>query len=103
MENYSVIGGWRDRYQGKQPVESTAKYQGKHIRGIDGLREYLIDEQQSVVRCITEKLMVYSTGAELTLEETSEMEKIASKNLRSGAKFRDIIVDVILSKTFQTH
>ena len=102
-ENYNVIGEWRDRYRKGQPVESTAEYNGHSMEGVDGLRDYLLSERETVVRCITEKLLVYSTGAELSAEEQAEVDRIVASSLSSGARFRDLIVAVCLSKTFQMH
>lgn len=102
-ENYDVIGRWRERYPQKQAVDSTANFHGNILEGVDGLRDYLLSERRQIVRGLAEKLLVYATGADLTQQELEEVEQIVKRNLASGGRFRDLIVDVCLSKTFQMH
>ena len=65
LENFDVLGRWRDIDKG-QPVDSEGTLpSGKKFRGPDGLRSVLMDRKDSVIRHLARKMTGYALGREL--------------------------------------
>ncbi len=89
LENFDVIGGWRDRYRVvadqkdwvKNRVGPLAKYlaayqyglgrpieaadalpDGRQFADINELKQLLLTDPEQIARCVTEKLITYATG-----------------------------------------
>jgi len=102
LENFDAIGGWRDRYAKKTPIDSTGKLPGGDtFRSIPEFRKLLVDRQDQFSRCLTEKLMTYALGRELETIDRRAIDKILAELDAVQGGMRDLMRLVVLSKPFQ--
>ena len=102
FENFDAVGKWRDSI-GKNPVDSTSKLYNKHeLRGIDGLKDYLMDNRQDqFARALCYKMASYALGRPLTFGDRSLVEKISSQLREDGDGLADLVILIVQSDLFQ--
>ena len=102
FENFDAVGKWRDSI-GKNPVDSTSKLYNKHeLRGIEGLKDYLIDNRQDqFARALCYKMASYALGRPLTFGDRSLVEKISSQLREDGDGLADLVILIVQSDLFQ--
>lgn len=80
MENFDPIGRWRENYpiyakseDGKVvtkkglPVEAESELtDGTNLRDVKDLKGYLVNNIDTFSACLAEKLLMYSTGRDLS-------------------------------------
>jgi len=128
LENYDVIGGWRERYRvvadRKEWVNNRtgplAKYLAAYQYGVgrqidagdtiaDGqkfsdpaqYKKLLLQHPEQIARCITEKLVTYSTGQPVSFDDYQLVDKILEEAEASDYGLRSIVHAVIASPLFQ--
>lgn len=127
LENYDVIGGWREKYRAVGTKERAAlpptvysKFAAKPGYGWglpvdagdvlpDGRRfadaaefkRLLSADQAAMPRCVAEKLMVYATGGGLEYGDHEEIEKIVEQAKASDYGLRSIVLAVVGSELFR--
>ena len=122
LENFDVIGGWRDRYRSLGEGDRvTAKLNNRGIweyrlgpqvdgsgvtsdgQKFDDVREFkrlLLKQQADVVRSLAAKLVVYATGAGIRFSDRPEIDRIVTKTQAAGGGMRTLIHEVIQSPIF---
>jgi hypothetical protein len=101
LENFDAIGGWRDKYDGKTPVDATGTLPGGvAFSSVAEFRTLLVDRQGEFNRCLTEKLMSYALGRELNASDRPSVDGILTELNRKKGGLRDLIRLVVLSKPF---
>ncbi len=104
LENFDAIGGWRDEYEGKNPIDSTGEFPGgDSFRTISEFRKLLVDRQQQFNRCLTEKLMTYALGRELEVGDRPGVDEILAELDDRKGGLLDLIRLVVLSKPFRNN
>ena len=123
LENYDVVGGWRDRYRvakgGKgidrvelanypkkmvylaKPVEpygETAR--GEAFADIHEYKNILLKDPDQIARNLAEKLTIYSTGAKVEFADRVEIERIVEKTRSQKHGLRSILHEVVQSDLF---
>ncbi len=121
LENYDVIGGWRDRYRSidkGDPVD--LRIEGRRVRyklglpvdasgelaesgtfaGMAGFQKLLLADQDKIVRCVAEKLLTFATGRAMGFSDRSEIERIVAASKARGHAMRDLIHAVAQSAIF---
>lgn len=124
LENYDVIGGWRENYRSlgrdfpKPPAELTggrdvgwrvgppvdASGETPDGRAFSNLAEYkqtLLAEPNLFTRALIEKIAVYATGRSMGFSDRSELERITQVVAAKGHGFRDLIHEVVQSDLFR--
>jgi hypothetical protein len=128
LENYDVIGGWRERYRvvadRKEWVNNRigplAKYlaayqygngrpvdagdtmaDGKRFSGPADFKQLLLEHPEQIARCITEKLVTYATGYPVGFEDYQVVDAILEETKASDFGLRSIVHAVIASELFQ--
>ena len=104
LESLDVVGSFRKDYGGKKKlpvVTSTVTSNGTKINDIKEYKKYLMKNKHMFAKCITEKLLSYATGREMTYLERGEVDKIAKK-LQTEDGFRDLLLTVLNSETFKS-
>lgn len=128
LENYDVIGGWRDRYrvvaERKEWVNNRigplAKYlaafqygegrpvdagdsmaDGEPFSGPAEFKKLLLEHPEPIARCITEKLVTYATGQPVGFEDYQVVNTILEQTKASDYGLRSIVHAVIASDLFQ--
>jgi hypothetical protein len=123
LESFDVIGGWRENYRsmggkgiipvqvdGKTvnvrkgpPVDASATLpDGESFQNFDQFRKILVGEKSLFARCLTEKLLVYSTGGGLDFADRPAVDRILQQLPQQNDGFRSLIHDVVESDTFLT-
>ncbi|HWE02234.1 MAG TPA: DUF1592 domain-containing protein [Tepidisphaeraceae bacterium] len=126
LENYDVIGGWRDWYrvQGNTApsVEFVDRTTGKKIyvrkgpavdpsgqltdgrkfADIDELKKLLLDQRVDVARNLTNNLITYATGANVTFADRADVQKILTDAQPHSYGLRTLVHEIVQSRLFQT-
>ena len=121
MESFDVIGGLRTRYRhkeiGERPktkwrgrniweyklgleVDSSGQFGNDTFTGIIEFKKLLRSKRRQVARNVIEKLLVYSTGAEIQFADREVVEDILHRSEQSDFGLRTIIREVIVSSIF---
>lgn len=109
LENYDAVGGWRSAYykeegQDEEAVDaSSVMPDGVRLNGPDDIKQYLLSQPQLFTACLTAKLLEYATGrSPLPVGDEAIVRRIVDAEPPQGYGFRDLIVQVIESDSFQT-
>jgi hypothetical protein len=101
LENYDVLGKWRDKDNG-QPIDASAELlDGTKFDGPAGLRKVLMDRKDLFVRNFTAKLLGYALGRGLTLEDSCTVDEIVAKVKQNDYSSRTLLEEVVLSRPFR--
>ncbi len=102
LENYDLIGRWRDHEKGVpiQPDETTVT--GHHLAGIDDLRSFFNDRKDRFYRGAAEKLLTYALGRGLDPMDSPTVDQITAQMVSDGGKFSTLLMGVIASPQFQS-
>lgn len=127
LESFDVIGGWRTTYRAlKQdrdsnrirylpdapppilyseglPVNSSDKlHDGRAFQNIRDFKQLLLADPNQIARTVASNLIVYATGAPISIADRQEIERIIAKTRESGHGFRSLIHAVVQSALFKT-
>jgi mono/diheme cytochrome c family protein len=112
LENFDVTGGWREKYRilsgerlslNKNGPAVEAAYElpdGRPFRDIDELKALLLTNQDQMARCLTEKLLIYSTGRGLRYSDRPAVEAVLAKSRAKNHGLRSLIHAVVASPVF---
>lgn len=123
LENYDVVGGWRERYRVKQsgpgndfvplscyparkvwlakPVEADGETAGgRKFRDIGQYKQIVLEDPDQLTRNLAEKLIIYATGAEIDFADRAAVEKIVQTVRAKNHGFRSLVHAVIQSPLF---
>lgn len=121
LENFDVIGGWRDFYRASRPGGATvelANYPGRRVfRGLevdatgvtpDGrpfkdLEDYkrlLLADPDALARSLAEKLIIYSTGGELQFADREIVRGLVAASREKNYGLRSLVRAVVGSRVF---
>ncbi|XZE22444.1 DUF1592 domain-containing protein [Pirellulaceae bacterium SH449] len=113
LENYNASGEFRIRegfgYKGRvgdnDPVidASVVLPDGTQVLGPDSLRRFLREQEDDFLRCLSDKLLVYALGREITLADQSAIGTIVDHTKSHGYKLREMIRAIVLSEPFQAY
>jgi hypothetical protein len=126
LENFDAIGAWRTHYRthdrrirdteiiltldGQRftyrpghPVDASDELPGgKPFGDIDDLKKLLLEDPDMIARCLTEKLLIYATGATLSAADEPELEPIVRRVREKKYGLRTLVHEIVQSKLFQT-
>lgn len=123
LENFDVVGGWREFYRVKQPPKDgrrveLANYPGKQVwlakpveaggetdqgqafANIDEYKQLLLKDPDQLARNLVQKTITYATGAEPQFADRVTVEKIVRDLRERNAGFRSLLHAVIQSPVF---
>ena len=117
LENFDAIGGWRDYYRATKPtkkghVKGTRYYRGpdveiggitpagKAFKNIDDYKKILLEDKDQLARNLTQKLLIYATGADIQFADREVVEQIVASLRKSEYGFRALIHEVVQSRVF---
>lgn len=120
LENYDVIGGWRDHYrsvgngqpvmidgqrmpylQGKAVDAADVLSDGRTFQNIDELKRHLASEPDVLSRSMASRLVSFATGAAPTAPDQPEIEKIVAAHREKKYGLRSLIHLIVASDFFQ--
>ena len=127
LENYDVIGGWRDRYRVVaerkdwvnnrvgplarylaayqyglgQPVEAgDALQDGRRFTDVAEFKQLLLSNPEQIARCLTEKLVTYATGHPVGFSDHQSVTRILQVARASDYGLRSLVHAVVASELF---
>jgi hypothetical protein len=119
LENFDVIGGWRDHYRstgnGKEVVIDGRKMHylqgpaidsadvlpdGRRFANVDELKQLLIEEPEAFARALTVNLLTYATGGLVEPTDQREVTVILEKTKAKHWGFRSLLHEIVQSRLF---
>ena len=101
LENYDVIGAWRDADAGK-PVDASAKLaDGTPVEGPAGLKEALLARQEDFLRNLTKRMLGYALGRGLTPADACTVETIVDRVQEADGSAWTLIQEIAVSDPFR--
>jgi len=123
LESFDVIGGFRERYRSLgegDPVKKTfrgnrpVKYKlglpvdptgvapsGEQFADIHGFRKILLEQDAQLAKSLTEKLLVYATGAGIEFADREAVTKILEETKSKHYGLRSLIHAIVQSEVFR--
>jgi hypothetical protein len=121
LENFDVIGGWRDRYRSigeGEPVSVDGRRlryrngpevdsadtlpDGRPFKDIDEYKQLLLSDKDQLARALAGKLMSYATGAAPKFADQEDIEIIVRNVRNKDYGFRSLVHEIVQSRVFQT-
>ena len=84
-------------------MDTTTKLvDGKSIEGLDGLRQYLLeDRHDAVVRQFCKKLLGYALGREVQLSDEPFLAEMQKRLAKNGFRFSVAVEAIVTSEQFR--
>ena len=120
LENFDVIGGWRDHYRvtgsgetvlvdgrrmpyhrGKKVDPSGLLANGQRFDNIDQLKQLLLRDKPQLARALTAKLMTYATGRAPQDSDRDAVEAIVTKIRAKDYGLRSLMHEIVQSRIFR--
>lgn len=113
LENYDVIGGWRDNYRALSdgpnekwveglPIDASHEFvSGESFDDIEGMKDILCKHPERIARSLAMHLTTYSTGAAPTFADRETLEEIVAATKSSNYGVRSLVHEVVQSPLFQ--
>jgi hypothetical protein len=103
LENFDVIGGWREIDESGRPVDPTGTtVGGESIDGLGGLRDLLVAEPEAFPRTVTSKLMAYALGRRVEYYDQPAIREIVRDAAGEDYRWSAIIAGIVRSPAFRT-
>jgi hypothetical protein len=101
LEQFNAIGAWRDQ-EGDRPVDASGELPGgRSFSGHQELRAILLEDRETILRGITEKMLVYALGRGLERYDRPVVRSIVNQLSESEDRFSELIVEIVNSLPFQ--
>jgi len=100
LENFDVIGRWRDKDEGGPIDASAISAGGETISGPAGLKKMLAAKPEIFVTAFTTRLMTYALGRPVEAQDMPQIRAIVRQS-GPGWKFEDIVLGIIRSTPFR--
>ncbi|EDY16407.1 Protein of unknown function DUF1588 [Chthoniobacter flavus Ellin428] len=122
LENFDPIGNWRTSYRvtertkagvvelprntGRQAYYGPAVEQGgqtaegKPFKDIDDYKKILLENKDQLARSLTQKLLIYATGADIQFADREVVEQIITRIRPRNYGFRDLVHEIVVSRIF---
>jgi len=101
LENYDVIGRWRDEEAGK-PVDNSAQLSdGTRFHGPDQLRTVLLDRKDLFIRNLASKMLGYALGRGLRLQDSCAVDQIVAHVKEHEYSAQSMVEAIVLSVPFR--
>jgi len=119
LENFDVIGGWRTTYRSQDkgtsvkkslngqgiwqykeglPVDASGELpDGRKFHDIADFKKLLLGQQDQVMKCLAENLVIYSTGAGIQFADRDAIAAIIKQTKADGCGLRTLVHAVVQS------
>ncbi|MEO6184722.1 MAG: DUF1592 domain-containing protein [Steroidobacteraceae bacterium] len=103
LENYDVLGGWRDRDRDAGTVidASGRLASGVQVKGPRDLSQALLARPDQFVQALTEKLMIYALGRPLRPQDMPGVRAIVKQAATDNYRFTALVTGVVNSNAFR--
>lgn len=100
LERYDPVGRWRDKYADGKPIDDSSEMADKTpIAGVDGLLEYLKQQEPQVLRTFSNKLVGYALGRTVLGSDRQLIERLTRDG--GDTPFSKMITEIAVSKQFR--
>lgn len=100
FENFDSIGAYRTLDNG-YPIDATGDLDGNPLANARDLAEVLANEPR-IGPCIVKQLFRHTTGRLEILSELSGLQALEDRFEKSGYRFRQLLLDLVVSEPFRT-
>jgi mono/diheme cytochrome c family protein len=101
LENFDVIGGWREHDEVGNPVDPDGSYPGGvEFSGFADLRDWMMDRPEQFSHTLTEKLMTYALGRRVEYYDQPVIRKIVSDAADQNYSWSSLITGIVKSPPF---
>ena len=110
LENYDVIGGWREHYRAIEPkgnwktgqaVDASYHFpDGRSFKNIEGFKALALSDLDKIAGNVVKQVITYATGAEITFADRREINEMVEALSEENYGFRSLIHAVAQSNIF---
>jgi len=101
LENYDLLGRWRDHYRTGLKVDASGKLFGKHeFEDVVGFKDAILAEKEIFAKAFIGHLLSYALGRELTLADRFAVGEIAAASEKDHYRMRDVIKNIAVHPIF---
>ncbi len=103
LEGFDAVGRRRHRDLAGRPIDTQTKLpDGSEIRGLDGLRDYLLETRwDAVLHQFCRKLLGYALARELQLSDEPLLTEMQERLARNDYRFSVAVEMIVLSRQFR--
>jgi hypothetical protein len=108
LEAFDPIGRQRKFYDNDTrnpmlPVDTSGELPtGQTFRDLGELKPLLLERKALFAKCLTEKLLTYALGRQLTFADRASVGAIVRELEQRGSGLRDLVELVVMSEMFQS-
>ncbi len=113
MENFNVIGQWRERMDGEKPLAhwgddrpaidaSGTLPNGRAFANFVEFKHTMLEQQARFTRAFAEKLFIYAMGRTLESNDRAAIDSMVSDMQTQSPSPRTMLLKLIISEPFQT-
>ena len=103
LENFDVIGKWRDFDEVGNPVDPKGSYPGGvEFAGFTDLREWMLNRPDQFAHTLTEKLMTYALGRRIEYYDQPIIREIVRNAAKNDYRWSSIILGIVNSPAFRS-
>ena len=104
LENYDAIGAWRVKYDRKLDVDPSGQLSnGKTFSTPGEFKNLVLEQEKTFIRCLTKKMLTYAIGRKLNSGDRLVVDGMVEEMNNSSGGLRDLVKQVVLSKTFRNN
>lgn len=101
LENFDSLGRWRTTYRDGRDIDTTGvTHKGKKIQGMDGLQEYVQDNDDLFRRMFATQLIAYMLGRSHDICDAALLDNVADA-LEEDPRFSVAVTTIVLSPQFR--
>jgi hypothetical protein len=101
LENFDVIGAWREYDEGGNRVDTNGTYPGGVVfAGFADLREWMLGRPERFAHTLTEKLMTYALGRRVEYYDQPAIRKIVRTAADQNYSWSSLILGIVESPPF---
>jgi mono/diheme cytochrome c family protein len=101
LENYDVVGRWRDELHGSKVDTVATLPDGTMLRGPVELKKALVARGDDFVRALAKNLLVHGVGREMGMADEPELAKIVAATRAGGDRFSVLLTAIVTSPLFR--
>lgn len=101
LENFDLIGQWRDVEAGQAVDASGQLWDGTALNGAAGLRAALLERREMFALHATEKLMTYALGRAVEPVDMPSVRGVVRAAAESEYRFSDLVLGIVESTPFR--
>jgi mono/diheme cytochrome c family protein len=101
LENYDLLGRWRDDYRTGLKVDASGTLFGKHeFKDIVGFKDAVLAEEDVFAKAFVGHLLSYALGRELTFADRVAIGEIAEASKKGHYRMRAVIKNIAVHPIF---